>query len=241
MSALWPERFTPFGALHGVVVAASLGTWFVAVSWARARRGGPGERAWRRGAALSVWGFNLAWQARLLLPDRFAWGHSLPLHLCDLCWMAAGWSLWSGGDPQRVRHQVPVLWGIALSALAYATPTLTAGPNGLAFWTFWITHAQILGVALINLVAFGTRPNLRGLGAALSLALAGMALATVVNLALETSYFFTGEGLPENPTPLDHLGPWPLRILWIALLGALALGLVTLPFLLAGARRAVRR
>jgi uncharacterized membrane protein YwaF len=43
--------------------------------------------------------------------------------------------------------------------------------------------------------------------------------------------------VPSNPTPLDLLGPWPLRILWIALLGALALALVAWPFVRA-ARRA---
>ncbi len=223
---LWPERFAPFGALHGVVVALSVLAWAAVVVSARRVRGTAGERRWRRGAALLVWGFNVAWQARLLLPDRFAWGHSLPLHLCDLAWMAAGWSLWCGGEPSLRRHQVPVLWGVALSLLAYATPAVTAGPGGLPFWTFWITHAQILAVALVNLLAFGTRIDGRGLRAALGVAAAGLVAATGVNLALGTSYFFTGDTLPENPTPLDALGPWPLRILWVALLGAAALVVV---------------
>lgn len=234
MDWLWPDAFTPFGPLHGLVVLVSLACWVLAVRWARAVAGTPRERRWRRGMALVVWGFNVAWNAYLLLPAQFEAGRSLPLHLCDLAWMGAGWSLWSGGDPQRLRHQAPVLWGLALSVLGYLTPAVTAGPGSPWFWTFWITHGQILGAALVNLLAFGTRPDLRGLKGTLLLTLAAGALATGVNLLLDTSYFFTGRAVPSNPTPLDLLGPWPLRILWVALLGSLALVLAALPFLRRG-------
>ena len=151
--------------------------------------------------------------------------------------MAAGWSLWSGGDPQRVRHQLPVLWGLALSVLGYLTPAVTSGPGGIHFWTFWISHAQILGVALINLAAFGTRPDERGLHRTLLVTTGACALATGFNLIFDTSYFFTGRAIPSNPTPLDMLGSWPLRIVWVMLLGAASLTAVALPFLLARRRR----
>ena len=239
MPAASLAAFQPYGPVHGAVVAGSVLAWWRFVRWARAVHGTPSEAAWRRGVALFVWGFNLAWGVRLLLPDVFAWGHSLPLHLCDLAWVAAGWSLWCRGDPQRVRHQVPVLWGLALSLLAYTSPAVSADPDGVSFWTFWITHAQILGVALVNLLVLGTRITPRGLVVTLAITFAGAALATLVNLALDTSYFFTGQSIPSNPTPLDLLGPWPLRILWIALLGGLALALVAWPFRLR--RRPVRR
>jgi hypothetical integral membrane protein (TIGR02206 family) len=228
---IWPDAFEPFGPLHGLVALVSLAGWVLAVRWARAVAGTPRERRWRRGMALGVWGFNLAWTAFLLLPAHFEVSRSLPLHLCDLAWMAAGWSLFSGGDPQRLRHQAPVLWGLALSLIAYATPAVTAGPASPWFWSFWITHGQILAAALVNLFAFGTRPDARGLLGTLRLTLVVAALVTLLNLALDTSYFFTGRAVPTNPTPLDLLGPWPLRILWVFLLGALALVLVALPFL----------
>jgi hypothetical integral membrane protein (TIGR02206 family) len=221
--------FQPYGAVHALAIAASLGGWALFVAWARAvkrRRGARGERILRRAFAVVVWGFNVAWQLALLRPSEFAWGHSLPLHLCDVAWMAAGWSLWCGGDPSRTRHQAPVVWGLSLALLAYAAPAVTADPDGVSFWTFWITHWQILAVALLNLLVFGTRITPRGRAATLLLTVLGCALATAVNLLLDTSYFFTGRGLPENPSPLDWLGAWPLRILWIVLLGAAALSAV---------------
>ena len=233
---LWPDKFPPYGALHTLVVVVSILGWFGAVTWARSVRGTPRERPWRRGMALVVWGFNVAWTIRLLMPSHFEIGYSLPLQLCDLAWMAAGWSLWSGGDPQRFRHQVPALWGLALSALGYLTPAVTSGPGGVHFWTFWISHSQILGVALVNLLAFGTRPDVKGLHRTLILTMLACGFATAFNLFFGTSYFFTGRSIPSNPSPLDVLGDWPLRIVWVMLLGAAAITAVALPFLF-GRRR----
>jgi hypothetical integral membrane protein (TIGR02206 family) len=237
VASLWPDAFEPFTALHALVVAVCALLWAALVLFARRVRSTPRERAWRRAFAVFVWASNAGWMAWQAFPPRFDWGHSLPLHLCDFAWLAAGWSLWSGGDPQRLRHQVPVLWGLALSALAFATPTLTSGPGGPHFWSFWITHWQILAVALWNLLGLGTRPDLRGLRGTILLTAACFAVATGANLLLDTNYFFTGRTLPSRPTPLDGLGPWPLRILWIALLGTLALALIALPFLLASRAR----
>jgi hypothetical integral membrane protein (TIGR02206 family) len=237
VDVFWPDAFEPFSPLHAAVAVAAVLGWWALVVYVRAVRGTPRERRARRGFAIFVWAFNTAWMTRMALPPHFDWGHSLPLHLCDFAWLAAGWSLWSGGDPQRLRHQVPVLWGLALSVLGFITPTLTSGPGGLHFWSFWVTHWQILAVALWNLVGLGTRPDLRGLRGTLLLTAVLFAAATAVNLLLDTSYFFSGRDLPSRPTPLDALGPWPLRIVWMALLGVLALTLVALPFVLARRRR----
>ena len=234
---LWPDKFPPYGALHAAVGLVSVLAWCGAVAWARAVRGTAREMPWRRAMALFVWGFNVAWTVRLLLPSHFEIGFSFPFQLCDLAWMAAGWSLWSGGDPQRLRHQLPVLWGLALSALGYLTPAVTSGPGEIHFWTFWISHGQIVTTALVNLLAFGTKPDARGLRGTLLLTTVACALATGFNVLFDTSYFFTGRSIPSNPTPLDVLGPWPLRILWIATLGAAAITAVALPFLLSRRRQ----
>jgi uncharacterized membrane protein YwaF len=99
--------------VHGVAVLLSIAGWAALLALARAterRRGARGARAFRRGFGLFVAAFNLACFVRLLMPDVFDWGHSLPLHLCDLAWGAAVLSLLSGGSPSLVRHQAPVDW-----------------------------------------------------------------------------------------------------------------------------------
>lgn len=221
-----PATFESFGWLHGLVLLVSIPAWWGIVRWGRRVVGTPREQRWRRGWALFVWGTNVAWSVRLLLPAYFSIQRSIPIHLCDLAWMVGGWSLWCGGDPQRVRHQVPILWGFALSVIGYATPAVTSGPGGIHFWTFWVTHWQILAVALVNLYVRGTRPDDAGIVRTIAGTIAAFVVVTVLNLALGTSYFFTGRGKPDNPSPLDLLGDWPLRILWIGILGTLALAAV---------------
>lgn len=39
----------------------------------------------------------------------------------------------------------------------------------------------------------------------------------------------SGRSIPDNPTPLDLLGPWPLRILWMVLLVSALFAAMTLP------------
>jgi hypothetical integral membrane protein (TIGR02206 family) len=224
-----PASFEPFGVLHAVVLLVSAAAWWGTIRWARAVKGTPREEPWRRSFAVFVWATNLAWSVRQALPAHFGLGHSLPLHFCDLAWMAAGWSLWCAGDPGLARHQIPVLWGFALSLLGYATPAVTAGPGSVHFWSFWVTHWQILAVALVNVLVRGTRGDARGLRRALGVALGAFVAVTALNLAIGTSYFFTGRAKPDNVSPIDLLGPWPLRIAWIGLLGAAALVVVWLP------------
>lgn len=225
----WVAAFEPYGPVHGLAVLVSALGWWGLLAWGRhvARTHGPeGARRWRRAGALCLWGVNLAWLARALGTGHFTWQHSLPLHLCDLAWMAAGWSLWSAAPSTALRHQVPVLWGLSLSVMGYLSPAVTADPDGLDFWAFWVLHWQVLAVALLNLQLAGTRITAQGRLRTIVLTVLACLVVTGLNLLLDSSYFFTGQAKPANPSPVDWLGEWPLRIVWIVLLGAAALHVV---------------
>ena len=45
--------------------------------------------------------------------------------------------------------------------------------------------------------------------------------AAVVNLIYGSNYCYNGPSLPDHPTPVDWLGPWPGRIftLWLLVMG----------------------
>ena len=58
---------------------------------------------------------------------------------------------------------------------------------------------------------------------------ATVGVGIIFNLLFSTSYCFTSRWTPMNPTILDVLGPWPLRILWMYLIGAAIFALMTLP------------
>ncbi len=223
------EPFAPYGQTHCAMLLLCAGGWLLAIRAARRRRGTPRERRFRLAFGRSILLLNAAWLAWKVTPGRFDLADSLPLHLCDAAWMAAAWSLLSGGDPRRLRHQLVYYWGLGLSPLGLLTPDLDAGPATIGFWVFWIRHWQIVGAALVNLAAFRVRPSWRAFLGACAVTAALVAPVTLLNAACGTFYFYTGPSLPGNPTPLDLLGRWPLRILWIVLLTALLFFLMTLP------------
>jgi hypothetical integral membrane protein (TIGR02206 family) len=229
------ETFAPYGATHLVVLVLSAAAWYAAILSARRVGGTPRERAWRRAAGaavLVVCGGPTLWR---LAPGAFDVAHSLPLHLCDFAWMAAAWSLFAGGDPRRVPHQLTYFWGLGFSTAGYVTPTLVEGPASAEFWSFWIGHFLVVGAALVNHHAFRMRPGGRGPAVALAASTVVYAVATIVNLLLGTNYCYSGATLPRHLTLLDVFGAWPLRILWLWLFSMAWIGVLSIKYR-AGAR-----
>lgn len=211
------------------MLALSAAGWWLLVRSGRRLAGTAGESRLRRLLGLSILLINLPWLAWKLWPTRFELGTSLPLQLCDMAWMVAAWSLLSTADFSRLRHQLLYYWALGLSPLGMLTPDLEHGPATVTFWIFWLRHWQILGAALLNLGAFKVRPSWKGYFQTVGVTAAILLPVTLFNIFFETSYFYTGRSTSANPSPLDLLGEWPLRIVWIALLTAVVFTLMTLP------------
>ena len=52
----------------------------------------------------------------------------------------------------------------------------------------------------------------------------------VVNFWLGTNFGFAARK-PVNPSLLDHMGPWPLYLLWMQVLAAVLFSLLAIPVL----------
>lgn len=214
-----PERFTPYGMLHLVVVlvAVAVGAGLM-VAAARARRAGRTSDLQRgqRALALFILGFNGMVQLYRWTPDRWNIDVSLPFHLCDFAWMAAGIALWTRG---RLWRALVFYWGLGLSWQAFATPTLDWGPASLAFWSFWILHWGIVVTALAEVIVFDFRPTFADWRRTVLVTLGLFFAVLAFNLAFDTPYFFNS---PDDGhvagTPIALLGAWPLRLLWLGLI-----------------------
>jgi uncharacterized membrane protein YwaF len=59
-----------------------------------------------------------------------------------------------------------------------------------------------------------------------------------IDVTFDLNYGYLGRSNPGQPTILDLLGPWPFRVVYMMLLGALAMTLLWIPWALAarGAR-----
>lgn len=217
---VWSE-FRPFGLWHGVVVLVCAGVMAGAALWGRSMGVGA-ERSLRRTIALTT----LVWQGLInswwmFLAPAGA-GDPWPLHVCDIAALLGGVSMLPSMGGQRWMRTVLYFWGIALSTQAFVTPVLTVGLSSPAFWSFWVGHTQIVGIAVYHVVVGRYRPAWRDVRFVAGLSVGYAMLVTPMNIELETNYGYIGPSLPDKPTLVDALGPWPRRIYWMILIGLAA-------------------
>jgi len=173
---------------------------------------------------LVVWLLNTAsW----LTPARFSWDRSLPLQVCNLANIFGALAVLR---QQRLSQGVIYFWGLGLCIWAFLTPTLDVGPARFGFWIFWTYHLFI-GLALVYVLTFDRfRPQATDLLSSLFVTYAYVAIVAAIDLAFGWNYGFVGPGRPTAPTPVDVLGPYPLRILWMTLAGSAVFVLLWLPW-----------
>lgn len=173
-------------------------------------------------AGVMIWIAVLVWW---LQPERYSPAVSLPLQVCDLVGLIAPLAMLTR------RHEFRTLlhfWGFGLCTQWVCTPVTTTGPESMAFWISFMLHASILGSACHDFFAGGYRSTWRDWRFAAICGVAYSALAHGVNMTTGGNYGYLGQPKPTMPTIVDALGPWPLRMLWIVLLGLIAITLVKL-------------
>ncbi len=228
-----PSAFQPFGATHGLTLLAGGLAVFALIRLGLA--GGAKERFARGILAF----FNLA----AFGYSQAAWssvegGHdldsALPFHLCDIAAILAGFALLTGN---RRLALLTYFWGLAATVQALATPAISISFPHPAFVSFFVHHFAVVGAALYLPIVGGWRPEKPWWKSPLEAwlwTLLYAALAFCVNLALGTNFGFLARK-PVNPSLLDHLGPWPVYLLWMAFIAFLCFSVLVLPF-----RRALR-
>jgi len=153
----------------------------------------------------------------------------LPLHLCDLAAIIAGFALFTR---KPILLTLTYFWGIAATTQALLTPAISHGPPSLPFIHFFIQHFAIVAAALYIPIVLKWRPKtpwwrtpLEVMG--ISIAYHGFSL--VVNMVLKTNFAFSSRP-PDNPSLIDHLGPWPVYLFAMQGLALLLYLLLALPF-----------
>jgi len=156
---------------------------------------------------------------------------TLPLHLCDLAWIAATWALWT-------HRPFPValtfFWGLTLTVQGIVTPSLDEDLPHPRYFAFWALHLLIVWAAAYLVAGLRLVPRWRDYGAAVAATLAWALTAYLFNLAADTNYGY----LMRKPqrSLLDLLGPWPWYVA-----AEIAIILTVWAAMTAGARRWARR
>ncbi|MBS0191541.1 MAG: TIGR02206 family membrane protein [Phycisphaerales bacterium] len=235
-SAIWPERFSPFTVSHAIVlVLFSVCTGLICSSLAS--RSDPV----RRRAEIALGGIFLAISSAYgvwwLLPGNLDISRSLPLHVCDILSFIAPLALLTRN--RRMTHIV-LFCGLAFCTQAFIKPLSGPGPASPdkwpQFWGFWLTHCLIVFTSIYALWIWQIRPNTRDLWFVSRVMYVYVLAAFVLDAFFGWNYAYVGRGTQTGETLADGLGPWPIRVLWIAIAGQIALTLVLLTRLLPAPR-----
>ncbi len=220
--------FVQGSLLHGICLAVCLGA-AAATAWlARRFRGTPMEPRLRAAigvGCLVLWALSNGYS---LVGGRFSWQESLPLHFCNLANLLGAYAL---ATRHRVSQGLMYFWTFALCLWAFLTPSLYVGPSDPWFWLFWLYHLFIPVATVWILAADRFRPTWRDWSRSVGLTLAYMGLLAVLDALTGWNYGFVGPSTPTQANLLDFLGPYPVRLLWMALVGAFLFALLMLPWL----------
>jgi hypothetical integral membrane protein (TIGR02206 family) len=224
------EHVPSYGPSHLVPLALFAVGLVVAVWLGRRHRAVDGPTRFSRGMALLIPAVSLPFQ----LVDfvfNFDIDITLPLHLCDLAWIAAAWALWTH---QQLPVALTFFWGLTLTIQGVITPTLGEDIPHPRYFAFWALHLLIVWAAVYLVIGLGKVPRWRDYGGTVAITLGWAAATYAFNLAADTNYGY----LVRKPSGsiLDFFGPWPWYVVQeIALILAGWAGMTWI------AQRAVRR
>ncbi len=155
--------------------------------------------------------------------------NSLPFHLCDVAAIVAGAALITR---KPILLTLTYFWGLAATTQALITPALEIGPPSLPFIHFFFQHFVIVAAALYIPIVLKWQPMqpwwkspLQVLG----ISIGYQACALIINHFLKTNFAFASH-VPENPSLIDHLGPWPIYLFAMQGLALLFFLLLALPW-----------
>jgi len=223
-----PASFQPFTSQH--LAAVICGLALVVGCLIAGRRGGQGRRlATALLAFINLSAYPLGQAAWLTFEGHKSLDNILPFHLCDIAAITAGFALLTR---RPLLCSLTYFWGLAATLQALLTPAITVGFPHWPFIMFFIHHFAVVAAAVYLPVIEGWRPKQPFWRSPLEVygwSVLYLGFAMLVNGALGTNFGFASRP-PDNPSLIDHLGPWPWYL--VAMLGiALALFLLlALPF-----------
>lgn len=220
-------RMQPYGTEHLVVLLLTVA--LVVVVPLAIRRASDVRRVERlmTGAGWLLLGATVLWLGWGMLPANWDVNESLPFHFSDALRFATAIALITRSGWAIV---VSYFWGLTLNLQSVLTPDLNDFQlPALEFAMYWLLHLAALLAPIALVWGLGYRPTWSRYGTAFALTIAWAGVALVANSVTGANYGYLSRA-PAGPSILDALGPWPIYILWEALLVGVVWALMTLPW-----------
>lgn len=153
----------------------------------------------------------------------------LPMDLCDWATIATlATLLW----PNQRSYELAYFWALSGTLQALVTPELFYDFPDLRFVIFFAFHGGTIAAVLFLTLGCRMRPYPRSLPRVTLWSLLYLGSALSVNGLLKTNFGYLS-AKPAKPSLLDLMGPWPIYIGELAILGIFYLLLLYAPFLVA--------
>jgi hypothetical integral membrane protein (TIGR02206 family) len=151
----------------------------------------------------------------------------LPLHICSVFVFLSAIML---AIKSYGIYEFAYLLGIAGASQALLTPD--AGVYGFPHFRFFqvmISHGAIVTAAIFMTFAEGLRPYKKSIVRVIIGSNIYMLIIGIVNWLIGSNYLYIAHK-PETASLLDVLGPWPVYIIFVELIGFTFVFLLYLPF-----------
>ncbi len=218
--------FVLFGGWHLLALAAVVAVNLSWV-WLRRRLGEHPKQRIRYVLTAVLIGGETSWHIWMLATDQWVIQIMLPLWLCSLSiWLSPLMLL----AKKRNVYEFLYFMGILGGSQALLTPDL--GQYGFPhyrFIEFLLVHGALVTAPIYMTVVEGFRPCRYSLLKVALLMLPYLGLVAWVNRQIGSNYLYTAGKLP-TPSLLDVLGPHPIYIFWMVVLGLAFCLLLYLPF-----------
>jgi hypothetical integral membrane protein (TIGR02206 family) len=217
-------EFHRFGVVHFLVLSTVPAAAALLAAFTRHRA------EWRVAVGISLGLLLLAleggWFLWLVLKHSWDVYYGLPLQLTDATILLNSYIALTRNQSA---FDVTYYWSLTALPLAMITPDVAEAFQDIFTIVFFAAHGLAVTITLFLLWSGTMRPRPGSFGRSLLALNAFAAFVFVFNAAFDTNYMYLMTK-PEQPSPLDYMGPWPIYILAGEVLAILMFWLLSLPY-----------
>ncbi|TGK01580.1 TIGR02206 family membrane protein [Leptospira langatensis] len=154
------------------------------------------------------------------------WRYDLPMEFCNWSAIVTSLALFTRN---RTLAELSYFWVMAGSFQGVLTPDLSVSFPHIYFFIFFIAHSGLVVSTLYAVFGLGLVPRKGAVIRSVLYSQVYVVVAMALDFLLDANYGYM-RYKPSSDSALDFLGPWPIYILWMELLGILLFTLLYLPF-----------
>ena len=218
-----------FGAVHLVLLGVTVLASVLAVWGMRRIQGVEIRTKILRRCGWVLLGLALFQTIWSLLPANWNIGSALPLHYSDVLRFVPAIALIR---QSRWAVAISYYWGLTLNPQAIITPhpSILVVPS-VDFVLYWVLHITVFVAPLVLVWGIGWRPQWRDFWRTYAVAIAWAMVIMPINVTLGTNYGFVNHP-PDGASLIDWLGPWPIYVVWMAVIAGILWAVMTWPWVL---------